>query len=131
MAENGDGRGPGIVYSATRRGTEEIAAGLTDRGLRARHYHAGLSRKDREDTQRAWMDDELDVVVATTAFGMGIDKPDTRFVIHAEPADSLDSYYQEIGRAGRDGEPALAVLVYRQEDLGLRRFFAAGAPPEE
>ena len=64
------------------------------------------------------MDDELDVVVATTAFGMGIDKPDTRFVIHAEPADSLDSYYQEIGRAGRDGEPALAVLVYRPEDLG-------------
>jgi ATP-dependent DNA helicase RecQ len=77
------------------------------------------------------MDDELDVVVATTAFGMGIDKPGTRFVVHAEPADSIDSYYQEIGRAGRDGAPALAVLVYRQEDLGLRRFFAAGAPAEE
>jgi ATP-dependent DNA helicase RecQ len=77
------------------------------------------------------MDDELDVVVATTAFGMGIDKPGTRFVVHAEPADSVDSYYQEIGRAGRDGQPALAVLVYRQEDLGLRRFFAAGTPAEE
>jgi ATP-dependent DNA helicase RecQ len=77
------------------------------------------------------MDDELDVVVATTAFGMGIDKPDTRFVVHAEPADSVDSYYQEIGRAGRDGAPALAVLVYRQEDLGLRKFFAAGVPAEE
>ena len=77
------------------------------------------------------MDDELDVVVATTAFGMGIDKPGTRFVVHAEPADSVDSYYQEIGRAGRDGEPALAVLVYRQEDLGMRRFFAAGTPAEE
>jgi ATP-dependent DNA helicase RecQ len=62
---------------------------------------------------------------------MGIDKPDTRFVVHAEPADSVDSYYQEIGRAGRDGEAALAVLVYRQEDLGLRRFFAAGTPAEE
>jgi ATP-dependent DNA helicase RecQ len=131
LAQIGDGRGPGIVYSATRRGTEEIAARLADRGLRARHYHAGLNRADREDTQRAWMDDELDVVVATTAFGMGIDKPGTRFVVHAEPADSLDSYYQEIGRAGRDGQPALAVLVYRQEDLGLRRFFAAGAPAEE
>ncbi|HEY0125684.1 MAG TPA: helicase-related protein, partial [Blastococcus sp.] len=131
LAEIGEGRGPGIVYSATRRGTEEIAEQLADRGLRARHYHAGLSKGDREDTQRAWMEDELDVVVATTAFGMGIDKPDTRFVIHAEPADSVDSYYQEIGRAGRDGQPALAVLVYRQEDLGIRRFFAAGTPAEE
>ncbi|MFD2091218.1 RecQ family ATP-dependent DNA helicase [Blastococcus deserti] len=131
LAEIGEGRGPGIVYSATRRGTEEIATQLADRGLRARYYHAGLNKGDREDTQRAWMEDELDVVVATTAFGMGIDKPDTRFVIHAEPADSLDSYYQEIGRAGRDGRPALALLVYRQEDLGVRRFFAAGIPPEE
>ncbi|MGY1715617.1 RecQ family ATP-dependent DNA helicase [Geodermatophilus nigrescens] len=125
------GRGPGIVYSATRKGTVDLADALTERGLRARPYHAGLRKSEREDTQRAWMDDELDVVVATTAFGMGIDKPGTRFVVHAEPADSVDSYYQEIGRAGRDGEPALAVLVYRQEDLGLRRFFAAGAPAEE
>ena len=131
LAELGEGRGPGIVYSATRKGTEEIAAQLTDRGLRAAAYHAGLSKADREDTQRAWMDDELDVVAATTAFGMGIDKPGTRFVVHAEPADSVDSYYQEIGRAGRDGQPALAVLVYRQEDLGIRRFFAAGTPAEE
>ncbi|SEO99789.1 ATP-dependent DNA helicase RecQ [Trujillonella endophytica] len=131
LAEVGDGHVPGIVYSATRRGTEEVAADLAERGLRARAYHAGLNKAEREDTQRAFMTDELDVVVATTAFGMGIDKPDTRFVVHAEPADSVDSYYQEIGRAGRDGEPALAVLVYRQEDLGLRRFFAAGAPVEE
>jgi ATP-dependent DNA helicase RecQ len=131
LAEVGDGHVPGIVYSATRKGTEAVAADLAERGLRARPYHAGLKKTEREDTQRAFMDDELDVVVATTAFGMGIDKPDTRFVVHAEPADSVDSYYQEIGRAGRDGEPALAVLVYRQEDLGLRRFFAAGAPAEE
>ena len=131
LGEVGAGRGPGIVYSATRKGTETFAEALADRGLRARHYHAGLGRGDREDTQRAWMADELDVVVATTAFGMGIDKPGTRFVVHAEPADSLDSYYQEIGRAGRDGRPALAVLVHRQEDLGIRRFFAAGAPAEE
>ncbi|MGY1630764.1 RecQ family ATP-dependent DNA helicase [Geodermatophilus sp. SYSU D01186] len=131
LAEVGAGHVPGIVYSATRKGTEELAAELTDRGLRARPYHAGLRKSDREEAQRAFMDDELDVVVATTAFGMGIDKPDTRFVVHAEPADSVDSYYQEIGRAGRDGEPALAVLVYRQEDLGLRKFFAAGVPAEE
>jgi ATP-dependent DNA helicase RecQ len=124
-------RGVGIVYSATRKGTEDLADGLTERGLRARAYHAGLPRGEREEVQQAFMDDELDVVVATTAFGMGIDKPDVRFVVHAEPADSIDSYYQEIGRAGRDGRPATAVLVYRQEDLGLRRFFAAGAPAEE
>jgi ATP-dependent DNA helicase RecQ len=123
--------GIGIVYSATRKGTEDLAEGLTERGLRARAYHAGLARGEREEVQQAFMDDELDVVVATTAFGMGIDKPDVRFVVHAEPADSIDSYYQEIGRAGRDGEPATAVLVYRQEDLGLRRFFAAGTPAEE
>jgi ATP-dependent DNA helicase RecQ len=130
-AEIADGRGPGIVYSATRKGTEDLAEALVERGIRARAYHAGLSGADREEGQRAWMDDELDVVVATTAFGMGIDKPGTRFVVHAEPADSVDSYYQEIGRAGRDGQPALAVLVYRQEDLGIRRFFAAGTPAEE
>jgi ATP-dependent DNA helicase RecQ len=131
LDEVGAGRAPGIVYSATRKGTEELATELTERGLRAAPYHAGLRKSDREETQRAFMDDGLDVVVATTAFGMGIDKPDTRFVVHAEPADSVDSYYQEIGRAGRDGQPALALLVYRQEDLGLRRFFAAGVPAEE
>ncbi|WP_164700668.1 ATP-dependent DNA helicase RecQ [Modestobacter sp. KNN46-3] len=124
-------RGSGILYSATRRSTEELAEALADRGLRARAYHAGLKKSDREEVQRQFMADELDVVVATTAFGMGIDRPETRFVVHAEPADSIDSYYQEIGRAGRDGEPAVALLVYRQEDLGLRRFFAAGAPAEE
>ena len=94
-------------------------------------YHAGLRKAERDDTQRAWMDDELDVVVATSAFGMGIDKPDVRFVSTPSPPDSLDSYYQEIGRAGRDGDPALAVLFFRQEDLGLRRFFASGTPAEE
>lgn len=124
-------RGSGILYSATRRSTEELAEALADRGLRARAYHAGLKKSDRDEVQGQFKADELDVVVATTAFGMGIDRPETRFVVHAEPADSVDSYYQEIGRAGRDGEPAVAVLVYRQEDLGLRRFFAAGAPAEE
>jgi ATP-dependent DNA helicase RecQ len=131
LEQVGAGCVPGIVYSATRKGTVEVAEALRERGLRATAYHAGLRKSEREEAQRAFMADELDVVVATTAFGMGIDKPDTRFVVHAEPADSVDSYYQEIGRCGRDGQPALAVLVYRQEDLGLRRFFAAGAPAEE
>ncbi|MFI9592867.1 helicase-related protein [Nonomuraea sp. NPDC052265] len=74
---------------------------------------------------------DLDVVVATNAFGMGIDKPDVRFVLHAEIPGSPDAYYQEIGRAGRDGEPAAAVLFYRPEDLGLQRFFTGGVPDEE
>ena len=73
------------------------------------------------------MADELAVLVATTAFGMGIDKPDIRFVFHAAIADSIDAYYQEIGRAGRDSEPARAILFYRAEDVGLRRFFAGAA----
>src|SRR4051812_17347786 len=73
------------------------------------------------------MDDRTDAIVATTAFGMGIDKPNIRFVHHFDVSESVDSYYQELGRAGRDGEPARAVLFYRPEDLGLRRFFAGGA----
>src|SRR4029453_19414215 len=68
---------------------------------------------------------------ATTAFGMGVDKPNVRFVFHSEPSDSVDSYYQEIGRAGRDGEPARAILFHRSEDLGLRRFFAGGGQVDE
>ncbi len=123
--------GPGIVYVATRRLAEEVAAELDERGVRALAYHAGLSASIREEAREAFMADELDAIVATTAFGMGVDKPNVRFVLHSEPSDSVDSYYQEIGRAGRDGEPADAVLFYRTEDLGLRRFFAGGGDDEE
>jgi ATP-dependent DNA helicase RecQ len=119
--------GPGIVYTATKKAAEEVAAELRERGVRAEHYHGGLSSKVRSERQEGFMDgDEIDVMVATIAFGMGVDKPDVRFVFHHDVSDSVDSYYQEIGRAGRDGEPAEAVLFYRPEDLGLRRFFAAG-----
>jgi ATP-dependent DNA helicase RecQ len=90
-----------------------------------------MKAADREHVHTAFLAGEVEVVVATSAFGMGIDKPDVRFVVHAEVSDSIDSYYQEIGRAGRDGDPALAVLLYRSEDLGLRNFFASGgADPE-
>jgi ATP-dependent DNA helicase RecQ len=115
---------PGIVYSATRKRSEELADALRSRGLRAQAYHAGLPSHERESTQDDFMRDDIDVVVATIAFGMGVDKPNVRFVFHAEPSDSVDSYYQELGRGGRDGEPARAVLFYRTQDLGLRRFFA-------
>jgi len=115
---------PGIVYVATRRETETLAEELRERGVRAAAYHAGLKTGEREEVQTAFMQDGLDAVVATTAFGMGIDKPDVRWVFHGEVSESVDSYYQEIGRSGRDGEPAEAVLFYRPEDLGLRRFFS-------
>jgi ATP-dependent DNA helicase RecQ len=118
--------GVGIVYAATRRIAEEVAEALAERGVRAEAYHGGLPAGRRREVEAAFAGDQVDVVVATTAFGMGIDKPDVRFVYHHDVADSPDSYYQEIGRAGRDGEPAEAVLFYRPEDLGLRRFFAGG-----
>jgi ATP-dependent DNA helicase RecQ len=117
---------PGIVYVATRREASALAEALCEDGLRAASYHAGMPGHERDDVQTRFMDGELDVICATTAFGMGIDKHDVRFVLHAEVSESVDAYYQEIGRAGRDGEPADAVLFYRPEDLGLRRFFAGG-----
>ena len=118
--------GPGIVYAATRRETGELAAAARERGLRAEAYHGGLAAGPRQEVQDAFMGDGLDVVVATTAFGMGVDKAHVAYVAHMEISDSVDSYYQEIGRAGRDGEAAAARLFYRPEDLGLRRFFASG-----
>ncbi|MFE4230332.1 RecQ family ATP-dependent DNA helicase [Arthrobacter sp. NPDC056886] len=124
-------KGPGLLYAATRKDTEAYATELADRGLRSAAYHAGRKQSERDRVHEQFLDDELDVVVATTAFGMGIDKPNVRFVVHADIPESPDSYYQEIGRSGRDGEPASAVLHYRPEDLGLRKFFGTHAPDEE
>jgi ATP-dependent DNA helicase RecQ len=91
-------------------------------------YHAGLSHRARRDAHDAFMSGDVNVCVATSAFGMGIDKADVRFVLHAEVPESPDTYYQEVGRAGRDDLPALAVLFYRSEDLALGRFFSGGVP---
>jgi ATP-dependent DNA helicase RecQ len=118
--------GPGIVYTATRKDTAELVDLLTAVGRSAAAYHAGLTSTVRSETQDAFLAGDIDIIVATSAFGMGIDKPDVRFVLHAAVPESLDAYYQEIGRAGRDGKPAEVVLFYRQADLGLRKFFTAG-----
>ncbi|GLY17967.1 ATP-dependent DNA helicase RecQ [Kineosporia sp. NBRC 101677] len=124
-------KGSGLVYTATRRSTEEYAEALRAEGRSARAYHAGLKVAEREEVHQAFLAGEVEVVVATNAFGMGINKADVRFVLHADVPDSIDSYYQEIGRAGRDGDPALACLYYRPEDLSLRNFFASGGPDED
>lgn len=122
----GDADGPTLLYVATRKETDAYAAELADRGLRSAAYHGGMAQKKRDDVHSAWRGGELDVVVATSAFGMGVDKADVRLVVHADVTESLDSYAQEIGRAARDGEPARAVLHYRTEDFSLRSFFAGG-----
>ena len=123
--------GAGIVYCRTRRAAEEYAELIAGTGRRTAVYHAGLAKKVRAATHEAFLAGEIEVVVATSAFGMGIDKPDLRFVVHAQVPESPDTYYQEVGRAGRDGEPASAVLVYRSEDLALGKFFSGGVPDEQ
>jgi ATP-dependent DNA helicase RecQ len=122
---------PGLVYVQTRDETEEYAEALRDAGEEAYAYHAGLSASERAEVHDAFLESGKVVVVATSAFGMGIDKPDVRFVIHAAPAESMDSYYQQIGRAGRDGDPSTAVLYFRPEDLRLPRFFSSGQVDSE
>jgi ATP-dependent DNA helicase RecQ len=117
---------PGIVYVATRKGAEQVASDLREAGLVAVAYHAGLRANERVEAQEAFMNDGLDVIVATTAFGMGVDKANVRFVYHWEISESVDSLYQELGRSGRDRLPAESRLFYRTEDLGIRRFFAGG-----
>ena len=123
--------GTGLLYVASRRDTDGYAEDLRRNGVRAAGYHAGMKAADRERVHQEFLAGDLDVVVATSAFGMGIDKPDVRFVIHASVPDSLDSYYQQIGRAGRDDEPAAITLCYRQEDLALQHFLTAHKPPED
>ena len=113
----------GIVYCLSRKRTEDAAALLVEAGVNALAYHAGMSKEMREANQNAFMTEPYTVMVATIAFGMGIDKADVRYVFHADLPASPEAYYQEIGRAGRDGAPAEAHMLYGQGDIRMRRMF--------
>jgi ATP-dependent DNA helicase RecQ len=109
-------KGSAIVYARSRRRTKEIAELLNEAGISATFYHAGLDTVVKDERQIKWQKDETRVMVATNAFGMGIDKPDVRLVVHVDCPDSVEAYFQEAGRAGRDGQKAYAVLLYNDAD---------------
>ncbi|MBI5293113.1 MAG: RecQ family ATP-dependent DNA helicase [Chloroflexi bacterium] len=122
--------GAGIIYTGTRRDAEEVAEFIRDVcGLEARYYHGALDAAARAETQEAFMAGDLPLIVATNAFGMGIDRPDVRFVLHYTVPGTLEAYYQEAGRAGRDGLPARAVLLYSSRDTSLHEFFIENDSP--
>lgn len=122
--------GSGVVYVRSRGETQNIAAWLQTKRINAGFYHAGLSSDERNQRQDAWMKGEMRIMVCTNAFGMGIDKPDVRIVVHLSPPDSMEAYFQEAGRAGRDGQKAYATLLYTEDDADqLRRFFESAYPP--
>lgn len=125
-------RGSAIVYVRSRKRTKEYADLLNTTGISATYYHAGLDNQEKDQRQKAWQDDKVRVIVATNAFGMGIDKPDVRVVIHIDCPDCLEAYFQEAGRAGRDGKKSYAVLLYDNSDRAkLQRRVADTFPDKE
>ncbi|MFA9389077.1 MAG: ATP-dependent DNA helicase RecQ [Prolixibacteraceae bacterium] len=125
-------KGCGVIYTRSRKKTKEIAELLEKEGISATYYHAGLSSESRSIRQDAWLNDKSQIMVATNAFGMGIDKANVRFVIHADLPDSIEAYFQEAGRAGRDGKKAMAILLYNNTDaVRLKKGIAEKFPPIE
>lgn len=122
---------PGIIYTGTRKTAEEIASALEEQSVSAVTYHAGLNAAERNEIQEHFMNGDVEVIAATNAFGMGIDKADVRFVYHLDAPDSLDAYYQEIGRAGRDGTRAEAILFFRKQDIGAQAFHTGSGRVDE
>jgi len=122
--------GTGIIYVRNRRKTKEISDFLIKNKISADYYHAGLTPEEREKKQNNWMSGRTKVIVSTNAFGMGIDKPDVRFVIHIDIPDTLEAYFQEAGRAGRDGNKSYAILLYENVDISdLEKYFQTAFPP--